>query len=242
MAPEKQLGNMQPSAPKVVVYCDESCHDLAPHHRFMAIGGLWVPGKDKHSISREFAVLKRTVGLRGEVKWRKVSTSKLGAYKTLVDFFFDKAVLSFRTIVVEQAKVDIAKFHGMDRELAFYKFYYEMLEKWLRPGNEYIILLDRKTNKGADRYVTLRKCLENRLRGKAWIRELTVINSFETPLSQLCDLLTGAVAAVHNQQPQGNAKAVLAEYIATSAGFPALSHFTKKHEAKFNIFRIHLGE
>jgi hypothetical protein len=29
---------------RYVIYCDESCHELTPHHPFMSIGGLKVPG------------------------------------------------------------------------------------------------------------------------------------------------------------------------------------------------------
>jgi len=121
----------------------------------MVIGSLWVPFESRDALSKDFRRLVRDRGLRGELKWRKVSHKYTLAYRCAVDFFFGAEALRFRAIVVEQAKVDLEAFHGRDKELAFYKFYYEMLVKWLTAGCEYLVLLDRKTNRGADRYGTL---------------------------------------------------------------------------------------
>ena len=228
-----------PEVPRTVVYCDESCHDLTAHHAFMAIGSLWLPRGERDVISRSFRDLSREVGLCGELKWHKVSRARLDSYRRLVDFFFDRRELRFRVIVVEQAKVRM-ECHGMDKELAFYKFYYEMLEKWLLAGNEYLILIDRKTNRGADRYATLKTYLERHLRGQAWITDLTIIDSHETPLAQLCDVLTGAVAAACNGVRPGSAKEVLTQHIARRAGLSSLQVRTLPSEGKFNIFRINL--
>lgn len=115
--------------------------------------------------------LKRSCGLNSELKWSKVSAKRLADYKKVIDFFFEHPEVSFRAIVVEQAKVRFEQYHGKDRELAFYKFYYEMLEKWLQPGDEYLIVLDYKNNRGADRYTTLKRYLERHLQGKAWISD-----------------------------------------------------------------------
>lgn len=228
------------SAPQYVIYCDESCHDLTKHHTFMSIGGLLVPRPEKGGLSKKLRLLMHSCDLKSEVKWSKVSSKRLEDYKKLVNFFFDHKQLRFRAIVVEQAKVRFDKYHGKDRELAFYKFYYEMLEKWLDTGNEYLILLDYKNNRGAGRYKTLQRYLENYLKGKAWIRDLTVINSKETPFAQLCDLLTGAVAAAHNIPNMGSAKEQLTKYIASKAGWPTLKTSTTLSANKFNIFKIDL--
>lgn len=229
------------SVPRYVIYCDESCHDLTAHHTFMSIGGLLVPQSEKAALSRGLRLLMRSCDLNSEVKWSKVSNKRLEDYKKLVNFFFKHKQLKFRAIVVEQAKVRLDKYHGKDRELAFYKFYYEMLEKWLKAGNEYLILLDYKNNRGADRYKTLKRYLESHLRGKAWIRDLTIVNSKETPFAQLCDLLTGAVAAAYNIPKAGSAKDQLSDYIASKAGYPKLRVKTALSVNKFNIFKIDLG-
>jgi hypothetical protein len=228
-----------PAIPRVVVYCDESCHDQKAH-AWMAIGGLRMPRDRKPELTRALRQVREARGLLGEVKWRKVSASRLEDYKALADFFFDTSELRFRAIVVEQARVRMER-HGRDQELAFYKFYYEMLEKWLEERAEYLILLDYKENRDADRYTTLQTYLQRHLRGKSWIADLTVINSRESPLAQLCDVLTGAVAAAYNGPRAGGAKDSLMGHIAGRAEFGTLRTSTGLNAEKFNIFRIELG-
>jgi hypothetical protein len=225
---------------RYVIYCDESCHELTPHHPFMSIGGLKILRAEKATLSQQLSQLKRSCGLNSELKWSKVSAKRLADYRKVIDFFFEHPEVGFRAIVVEQTKVRFEQYHGQDRELAFYKFYYEMLEKWLEPGSEYLILLDYKSNRGADRYTTLKKCLEHHLQGKAWITDLTIINSRETPLAQLCDVLTGAVAAAYNGLRPGSPKENLAAYTAHLAGFRTLRTSTPLTAAKFNIFKMDL--
>lgn len=223
-----------------VVYCDESRHDGAEHNRYMAIGSLWLPRSTKEQFTKEFRALRESIGLKGEIKWSKVSAKKLEAYQKVVDFFFSKPDMRFRVIVVDQSKVDAIKFHGNDRELGFYKFYFEMLEKWIEPNNRYLVLLDFKKNKGADRYSKLRRVLENKSKGKAWIDDLTVIDSHESPLAQLCDLLTGSVAATWcGLQPQG-AKEQLSAYIAQRRGHLLKTANAGPGVSKFNLFAIEL--
>ena len=223
------------------IYCDESRHSGAAGDRYMAIGGLWVPKGRKPGLTRDFRDLKRSMQLNSEVKWSKVSSARLDSYKALVDFFLSRE-LNFRVIVVDQAKVDLSRFHGGDRELGFYKFYYEMLIKWLLPGNEYVILLDFKQNRGADRYTTLRTVLQRKLKGVAWISDLTVIDSCQAPLAQLCDVLTGAVAASWcDGLAAVGPKQALAGHLAAGLNKASLK-FQSASPAfeKFNVFRIDL--
>jgi len=227
---------------RYVVYCDESRHNGPQNHRYMAIGGLWVPQHAKDDLSRQFRTLCRSMGLNSEVKWSKVSTQRLAEYTRLIDFFFDSPDLHFRVIVVDQSKVDLARYHSGDPELSFYKFYYQMLKGWLTTGDEYLILLDRKQNTSSRRYTDLLRILRRRASWvKASVRDLTVINSSETPLAQVCDLLTGAVAASCCGDVK-SAKASLTEYIASRAKLADLrvSHRSAAF-TKFNIFRINLG-
>lgn len=221
------------------VYCDESRHDGKNRHLYMAIGGLWVPSGVKKDLTKELRNLFRNSGLGSEIKWSKISQKHLDAYKRIVDFFFAHQEICFRVIVVQQDKLDFDRFHGGDRELGFYKFYYEMLVKWIQPNSQYVILLDFQKNKGAGRYTTLRTILERSVRGKAWIKELTVIDSAESPLAQLADLLTGAVAADWCGNENAGAKGQLAGYIAAKLGWNSLKvESASPAVCKFNIFRI----
>lgn len=228
-------------ANEFVVYCDESRHDGGAADPFMAIGGLWVPRSLKADLTRKLRVLQRSIGLRAECKWSKVSAKKLDAYKKLVDFFLEHSQLRFRVIVVDDSQANYEKFHGSDRELGFYKFYYEMLEKWLVADGRYLILLDQKTNKTAGRYSTLKQILERKVSGRAWIADLTAIDSTESPLAQICDLLTGAVAASWCGFKSETPKQVLSQYIADRLNVSSLRFESRSPGIeKFNVFKIRL--
>ncbi|HKQ34471.1 MAG TPA: DUF3800 domain-containing protein [Nitrospiraceae bacterium] len=225
-----------------VVYCDESRHEASTEHPYMAIGSLWLPRDQKDDLTKQFKLLCRNEGLRGEVKWNRVSKKYLTAYKHLVDFFFNQESIRYRVIVVEHSKIDVEKYHGGDRELGFYKFYYLLLKQWFENNDEYLVLLDFKKNKGSHRYSSLRRHLERSVQGKAWISDLTVIDSSETPLAQLCDLLTGAVAAAWcHDLVSGRPKSELAQHIGERRGGGSLhlANFNAQ-PSKFNIFNISL--
>ncbi len=221
-----------------VVYCDESRHD-ANVHKFMAIGSLWLPRAEKEALSHAFRDHLRKLGLKAEVKWKKTSAAKLQEYKSAVDFFFDSASLRFRVIVVELSKLNNHRWNEGDEELGFYKFYYELLEKWIDPHSRYLLLLDYKNNKGSDRYTKLRDVLTKK-HGVGAIAALETVDSSETPLAQLTDILTGAVAASWND-PKTGAKQELAKHIASRMSRSSLRVADANPTVnKFNIFRIDL--
>ena len=223
---------------KHIVYCDESRHDGSAS--YMSIGSLWMDRGEKKRISRLFRKTAFENGLAGEIKWNKVSRLKLSSYKKLIDFFFEEK-LNFRSIVVKHSDLDYDKFHGNDKELGFYKFYYELLWHWMLPGGEYLVLLDFKQNKEANRYQELRKVLTSKLCGVAVISDLTVVDSKESPLVQLCDLLTGATAAAWcNDLPLESPKRELIDYISKKRACPLSICSPSSSLSKINIFKIQL--
>lgn len=202
-----------------------------------------MPREDRDELSRRFRNTAEISDLRGEIKWQKVSAKKLEAYKRLVDFFFDQVALKFRVILVDGERLNYMKYHDNDQELGFYRFYYEMLVKWLLPQHEYLILLDYKQNASRDRYTTLKYHLERSTKGVSWISDLTIINSRQTPLAQLTDLLVGACAAEWGNTRPESAKAELVRYIVERRNTPAYQTASASPRfEKFNIFCIRLNE
>ena len=225
-----------------VVYCDESRHEGQQHDQYMAIGSIWVPKSSKHKLNRKFRSICASGGINAEVKWQKTSNVCLDTYKALVDFFYSEDEINFRAIVVDKTKVDLEKYHNGDSELGFYKFYYEMLIKWVEHGNSYVILIDFKKNRDNKRHVNLKNVLVNAAKYFADIKELTIIDSEDNPLAQLCDLLTGAVAASYCKGLRAKSpKSELSEYIAERGGFESLTFVSPRPEiSKFNLFKIKL--
>lgn len=222
------------------VYCDESRHDGSPRNPYLAIGGLWVPTEQKADLTKELRAVCHAQGLGAELKWSKVSRQKLAAYKAVIDFFFSKD-LRFRVILVEQAKLKYAQFKDGDAELGFYTFYYEMLIKWVQRPAAYNLLLDFKKNKGADHYRVLERCLRRKMPNGATLSGVHIIDSADSPLAQLADILIGAAAATWCGINEGSPKAELSAYIARKDTRRDLRVVDSSPSfSKLNLFKIDL--
>ena len=225
------------------IYCDESRHIRNHTSQYMGIGGLWVPKDEKRQILNDLRYLLNKSNFHSEWKWQKISKLCLQEYLSIIDYFIDSASLHFRIILVNHDQINYEQHHNNDSELAFYKFYYEMLEKWILANNSYSILVDQKKNKDGNRYQRLEKVLERSVRSRnARIINLHQINSADTPLAQLCDLLTGAVTADKNDALQpGGPKYKLVDYLRKSLDIEKLSAASPTSLVqKVNVFEIGL--
>jgi hypothetical protein len=206
----------------------------------MLIGGLWFPAEKRSLFKSEIRLLRKKFGVFGEIKWNKVSASKLDFYINLVNYFFDKKGddLRFRCVVVDKDKVNLVKYHESDAELGFYKFYYQLLHHWILDFNTYSIFLDVKTSRVKSRLKVLHRCLScSNLSSE--IKLVQAIPSRESIFIQLTDLLLGAVNAKFNRQISTPVKEKIIETIELRLGHDIQS--TYRTERKFNIFVIDLG-
>lgn len=147
------------------VYCDEAHPDLftstAPKAQHLMIGSLWLPADLRSDIKTKIKTIREKHNAWGEIKWTKISPSKLEFYLDLVDLFVGYGnMLRFRCIAVDQQSVDM-QFHGGDNELGFYKFYYQVLHHWIYDFNNYHIFCDQKSNRETNRFSELRRVLDN---------------------------------------------------------------------------------
>ena len=230
---------------KFDVYCDESRPEALTSKaenaaRYLVIGSLWLPSADRAKRKAQVHALKDLGKIGGELKWAKVSSSRLATYTGLIDWFFEAGEdLRFRAIVVDRTKLDMVKFHNGDGELGFYKFYYFLLHGWILDQNEYQVFCDLKRNREQDRLHVLRRVLV-RSNLTSDIQSVQGIESEESVLIQTVDLFTGMVAARFNQSLNtGSAKAAVVEHLERRLGH-GIRH-TPKAEEKFNVFAIQPG-
>jgi len=230
---------------KFDVYCDESRPEALTTKspdgaRYLVIGSLWLPAEQRDQFKAELHALKDVGKIGGELKWSKVSHSRLDAYKRLVDWFFNAGLkLRFRAIVVDRTKLDMVRFHNGDGELGFYKFYYQMLHHWILDQNDYAIFCDLKRNREQDRLHVLQRVLD-RSNLTADISTVQGIESKQSVLIQAVDVFTGAVAAKFNKSAApGSAKAEIIKLVESRIRNP-IQH-TPKAQAKFNVFKIKPG-
>ncbi|QEG34862.1 DUF3800 domain-containing protein [Bythopirellula goksoeyrii] len=228
---------------KIEVYCDESRPDLfasqSTKYQYMVLGSLWIPSAAREAFKQELKEIKQTHDIGGEAKWQKVSHPKMAFYRDIIDWFFSKdTAVRFRSIVIDREKVDRVKFHDSDCELAFYKFYYQLLHHWIYDFNTYSVFCDFKSNRSRTRLSDLQKCLDHSNLFSD-IARVQPVRSIESVLIQLSDILTGLVSSkVNRSAKQAGAKSELIDYFESRLG-NQISH-TPASEEKFNVFVINL--
>ena len=233
---------------KIEIYCDESRQDLfnnknsiTENNRYICIGGIWIESEIREKVKSDIKVIQKKHNVFGEFKWKTVTPSKYEFYKELVELFFnydDK--IKFRCVVIDAKQVDMKTYNNSDSELGFYKFYYQLLTYWINNKNQYKIYTDYKVNRKNDRLNDLKLILNNKSRSSTTVQLIQAINSKESLLLQLEDVLMGAVAYKYNFGDSGKAMAknnligVIEDILKTKITD------NNRYNNKFNIFKINL--
>lgn len=228
------------------LYCDESRQDLLVkkssinrNNRYVCIGGIMLKRENREMIKSNIKELKEKYSVHGELKWGNVSNNKIDFYLELIDMFFKYDDLDFRTIVIDATEVDNDTFNESDHELGYYKFYYQLLVHWITSNNKYYVFTDCKTNKDKYRLKELKRIL-NRVCRAECVEIIQPINSKESLLLQLQNVLMGAVGYKFNYGKEGisSAKKEIIRRIEMHLRHEIMP--TSKNCKKFNIFKITL--
>ncbi|MEG2733162.1 MAG: DUF3800 domain-containing protein [Clostridium sp.] len=139
---------------KYNVYCDESCHLQQDDSPVMILGAVYCEAEKKKQIYEDIRTIKKKHGVDSyfEIKWTKVSLSKIDLYLELLNYFWTNDNLSYRGLVAtEKSTLDHEKYNNGDYDLWYYKMYFLMLDPVINPDNEYHILVDIKDTRGGKR-------------------------------------------------------------------------------------------
>jgi hypothetical protein len=223
------------------VYCDESCHLEKDKSNLMIMGAMYCDERYKKDIFDGVRNIKEKHGLSSwfEIKWTKVSMSRLNFYKELIDYIFDNKNLYFRVIIAHNKKtLNHKKYNNGSFDLWYYKMYYILLDGIIYPSNEYRIFIDIKDTNGGPKVRKLQDVLCNNIYDfkNDVIRDIKQINSKESEILQLADLIMGSVGYYNrNLMYRENAKKKLIEYILNNYNVK-FDLTTARTEKKFNIF------
>jgi Protein of unknown function (DUF3800) len=223
------LGTRAPPDPAQLsdIYIDESSQT---RHRFLVLGGIVVPTALVGAVNAEIVKCRFPELPFGEMKWTKVSRSKLEAYQRVVNAFFYADALKFcdfHSLVVDTHQLDHKRFNEGSREIGFNKEIYQLASKFARlyPDRLFHCYPDeRPTNQLPG---DLRDILNHGRRKSGDVRDWPFRRchfrcSKQTLLLQLTDLLTGAIAYHingHIDDPDASpAKRDLARFVLDRAG------------------------
>jgi hypothetical protein len=120
--------------PEIInLYCDESCHLENDGLPIMGFGALRCPADHLTTVTQALAALKEKHRARGELKWEKVSPSRLAFYEELIDWFFADPQLRFRGWLVEhKERLAHDYFNAGSHDSFYYKMFYYLLEPLIR--------------------------------------------------------------------------------------------------------------
>lgn len=220
------------------IYCDESgirgC-------RYLAIGGFWLTRSSEQALRESLESVRQQHNLAREMKWTKVSTAMLEPYRAFVDVMLLDPAVRFKCIVIDTHLVDYNTFHQGDRDLCFYKFYYQLVSRTLNHSHLYWLYTDDRTTRQQEPLSTLRTTIN------AWCRKqgapldllmaVEARKSKDDDLIQAADIVLGAVGASWNNEVTSTAKLDLMQHIAVRARLRSLEAATPIWNAKFNIWQ-----
>lgn len=221
------------------IYCDESCHLENDHQPLMVLGAVWCPIEKSREIAVRVREIKKKYNLsdKYEIKWSKVSPSKLEFYLEILDYFLDDDDLHFRALVVPDKTKLRHDLYKQTHDVFYYKMFFNLLKVILDPDNCYRIYFDIKDTNSSERLAKLHDVLCNSIYDfdSKVIERLQAVRSHEVEQIQLSDFLTGIISYVNRGLGDSQAKLSLIERLRQRSGY-SLTKTTLLREEKLNIF------
>ena len=192
---DRQASGASETAMNMEIYCDNAFPDLFtsnnPRADYLMIGSLWLPADLREEVKDCIKAVRRRHDTWGEIKWNKISRSRIGFYFDLIDLFmsYDEDELHFRGIAVNREQMKHDPNH-VRTELGIYRFYHEMIHHWTNSQNTYRVFCETD-NRCIHRFKRV-------LLGARITTDIQALPSKEVALIQLTDLLLGAASSRAN--------------------------------------------
>lgn len=221
------------------IYCDESCHLENDGLGVMVLGAVKCPKDQRMRISKEIKAIKTRHKLPSdfEIKWTKVSKTKLPFYLELINYFFNTPELSFRGLVVpDKSRLNHSQYSSSHDEF-YYKMYFQLINVMLENSNKYNVYLDIKDTQGSQKVEKLQEVLANANYDfdREMIQKIQQVHSHEVAQLQLADLIIGALGYVNRGLESSSSKLEIIKRIQNLSGL-SLTKSTLPSAKKFNLF------
>ena len=244
LAAKRGLDESQLLASAVLhLYCDESRHLQRDHEPFMLLGLVSCPAENVRSYHLELRNLSRSHGLTDnyEIKWTHIRPGKLAFYEAVVDWFFSKPDLIFRSLLLPDKHTVFERLPEDNQDLAYYRLYAHLLRSAFEPEKGYRTFIDQKDTRGGDKIREVREWLrrdQDDADGKA-VQVIQQIQSHEARLMQLADLFLGAVGAARSENGAASkSKIAVVTRLAEQVGSP-IAWDTETLSDRFKIATYH---
>lgn len=221
------------------IYCDESCHLENDGINVMVLGAIRCQKEQRMRISKEIKAIKTRHKLPTdfEIKWTKVSKTKLPFYLELINYFFNTPELSFRGLVIpDKSKLNHNQYNNT-HDGFYYKMYFQLINTMLENSNQYNVYLDIKDTQGSQKVQKLQEVLANANYDfdREMITKIQQVHSHEVEQLQLADLIIGALGYVNRGLETSLAKLEIINRIKVLSSL-SLTKSTLPSAQKFNLF------
>ncbi|QTH59844.1 DUF3800 domain-containing protein [Corynebacterium hindlerae] len=221
------------------IYCDESTHLPGDGMPFMVLGAIACPTEKTKEAASRLRDLRRKHDLPSyfEIKWNKISPSKLDFYLDVIDYFFDDDDLGFRCVIAPKAELDHQRFRQTHDDW-YYKMMFLLIRNVIPSSGRAFIYLDKKDTRGAGKVAKLKEVISNSMYDfdRRIVQRIQIVESHHVGLLQLSDLLLGCVNYASRAQLDSEAKTRVLHRVQERSGLK-LTQTTLLTETKFNVFR-----
>lgn len=225
--------------PVFKIFCDESCHMQHDGADIMVLGAIHCSAEKAERLNRHIKWLRHQHNYQTELKWTKLVAKQWPFYQALMDLFLSDPEVWFKaTVVQRKSTLDHSRFNDGSHNTFYYKMFYYTLRDFLDVQNEYRVYLDYMDTMGGEKTRKLCKVLTGEGRSQLKI-SATIVQSYESQLIQLCDLLIGAIGYRNRSDIEHTSviKNRIVEYLEFRLGYQ-LDYSTQPWERQFNIFRF----
>lgn len=222
------------------VYIDESCH-IGHGSGKMLLGAVWLNTKQLPMLLREVKYIKKKhkISSHREIKWTKVSLSKIEYYKDLLLLLHQTDQVSYRAVVIDKNKVNYEA-HNETSDDFYYKMQYYLVRNIAEKStstHSLRLFLDYKDTWSGHRSHELARYLRNTVKFQDKYFTAQPLRSHEVIGLQLADLVTGAVMYANkpSNQQKSEAKKELVAFLKKITQ-QELTSGTPPSTEKFNLF------
>lgn len=203
------------------IYCDESCYLKKDKSNIMVLGGILCLDRKKNILNKKIEILKEKYNLNknSEIKWTKVSEKFLPLYKEILKLIINKDKIKIGVLIIHNKKYLNHTLYNQTHDEWYNKMYYFLLNSSifinslsLREKSLNKVFFDIKDTKGGKRLRTLQNFLINRDEKHNILREyigIYQVNSKESNLLQVLDLIIGMISYYFNHEITDNPKSKL---------------------------------
>ena len=232
------------------IYIDESSQT---QNRYLVIGGLIVPNALVSQLEAAIAAARLPQLPFGEMKWAKVSSSKMSAYRRVVETVLTPnhsqlLAVEFHSLVVDTTKLKDRVYNEGSRDVGFNKEVFQLCQKFGRTNSTAIfhVYLDNRNTRSTTSELRniLNHYIMKRQPHRDWpYRRVHFRNSAACLCIQVVDILLGSIAFRLNGHyaalGASAAKQSLSDHVLTLAGVRSVLSDTRVR-GRFTIWHRQL--